>query len=427
MRGLYRRIFLNSPNIERSSYLWNALAGVVFAMQSAVMLIVISRTNGLDDSGVFSIAYAIGSLMSFIGEYGVRNYQVSDVNEENGFEDYFTSRLITCTAMILALVGYAVYGILFLEYTREKFLVILMIGAVKLVESFVDVLHGNFQQKGRLDVAAKADTLRISAGMIICMICLVITGDLLLSCIVWAAASLAGLCLTSFPAVPLFGRMGVRFRRDAMKRIFFGCFPLFVGSFLLLYVSNAPKYAIDSYMTDTDQACYNFIFMPVFVVSMMAKFIYNPVLTRMALAWDEGDIRQFRALVRRPLWIIGGLTLLAIAVALTIGCPVLGFMYNADLHVYRLELTVLMVGGGMLALVQFFAVVITVIRYQKYLSLGYVIAAVAAWLISGILVSGYGIRGASILYSAVMTLLALIFSLMLILSERSAIKKRREV
>ena len=70
-----KKFFINSDNIVRDSYLWNVLSASIYAMQSAIVLIVITHTVGLEDAGVFSIAYAIASLMYYIGEYGVRKYQ----------------------------------------------------------------------------------------------------------------------------------------------------------------------------------------------------------------------------------------------------------------------------------------------------------------------------------------------------------------
>ncbi len=422
----YKDLLLNSKDIERSSYIWNAAAGLLFAMQSAFMLIIITRTNGLDDAGVFSIAYAIAGLMSYIGEFGVRKYQVSDVHEQNCFSDYFTFRLFSCSAMILSCFGYAMYGVLLLDYSWNKFLVIMMIGVVKLVEGFVDVFHGRFQQKDRLDVAAKADSARICFGVIACTAALIITRDLLISCTVWAVSVIFGMCVTTLLVSPQFGRARAVFHLPALKRIFLECLPLFIGAFLLLYVGNAPKYAIDTCMTETDQACYNFIFMPVFVVGMLANFIFNPVLVRMSIEWDRGHFTTVRNMILKQIGVIAGLTALAVAVALTIGCPVLGLMYNADLSGLKAELCILMIGGGMLALVNFFTVVVTVIRKQKHLIVGYLLTAVCAWFTADIAVGRSGLTGASVLYTALMTLLSAVFAVILIICFRRAAAARKK-
>lgn len=64
----------------------------------------------------------------------------------------------------------------------------------------------------------------------------------------------------------------------------------------------------------------------------------------------------------------------------------------------------------MLALVNFFAVVVTVMRFQKHLITGYIVLAVAAWFMANRVVRTYGIRGATILYTILMAVLALIFA-----------------
>lgn len=414
-------IFLNTKDIEKSSYAWNSVSGLMFAMQSAVMLMAITRTNGLEDAGIFSIAYAIASLMSFIGEYGVRKYQVSDIKEKISFTDYHSHRVITCTAMLVTFVVYVGAGYLSGRYSRIKFWVIIFVCLIKLVEAYADVFYVRYQQSGRLDVAAKTNTFRIGISMIVCMISLAVTHDLLLSSIIWFAAAVITLCMSSIVVASEFGGIHFRINKESLVTLTRECFPLFLGSFLLLYVGNAPKYAIDAVLDDTAQACYNFIFMPVFVIGLLANFVFNPILVKLAHKWDRREMKVFTHIIVRQLGVIAAITMLAIAVALTIGCPVLGILYNADLHEYRICLTILMVGGGMLALVNFFTVVVTVVRGQNHLIIGYISVAVVAKLLSHYFVSTYGIIGATVLYTGLMTLLSLVFAAVLII----CVKRRK--
>lgn len=417
-----KNIFINTKDIEKSAYAWNTASGLMFAMQSAVMLIVITRTNGLEDAGVFSIAYAISSLMSFIGEYGVKKYQVSDIFEKIDFVDYHSHRVITCIMMLVISIAYVSAGYFSGQYTSNKFWVIVMVCLLKLVEAYADVFYGRYQQVRRLDVAAKTNTFRIAISMVACMISLVVTHNLLISTVVWFVVAFITMLLSSVLVINDFATFGFRINLPVLKRLTIECFPLFLGSFLLLYVGNAPKYAIDACMDDTSQACYNFIFMPVFVIGLLANFVFNPILVRLADRWAEGEVETFKQMVLRQIGVIAGITLLAISVALTIGCPVLGFLYNADLHSYKLCLTILMVGGGMLALVNFFTVVVTVVRGQKHLMIGYVATAVVAKLLSYYFVSHYGIMGATVLYTGLMTMLATVFAVVLII----CVKRRKQ-
>ncbi len=418
-----KEIFLNSKNIQKDSYLWNMIQSILFALQSAVLLMVINRTNGLEDAGVFSIAYAVASLIYYLGEFGVRKYQVTDVAETSSFSDYHTHRVASCLIALAASLIYALYGLAGGRYTTFKFEIVLLVCAIKVLEAYCDVYFSRFQQKGRLDAAAKASTYRIVLPMICCMISLMITHDLLVSMIVWLAVTVFAI-LTSFVLIaPEFGRVGLKFNRESFLRITRECLPLFAGNFLLLYVGNAPKYAIDAYLDDKAQACFNFIFMPVFAIGLLANFIFNPILVRLAEEWNEGNMKEFRRIVVRQMMVIGGITLLAITVALTIGCPVLGMIFGADLSGNRFSLTVLMLGGGMLALANFFVVVVTVVRGQKYLIAGYVLGALAAGLLSGYFVRNYGVPGASVFYTFLMTLISMSFAVVFIL----CVKKRNRV
>ena len=65
-------------------------------------------------------------------------------------------------------------------------------------------------------------------------------------------------------------------------------FPLFLSLFLNMYLSNAPKYAIDAHLTEEIQAMYNIIFMPAFVVQLVVHFIFNLILTSYAEIGRKG-------------------------------------------------------------------------------------------------------------------------------------------
>lgn len=421
---LLKNLFVNTKDITKSSYIWNMVSALVYAGQSAIALMIITRTNGLDGAGVFSIAYAIASLLYFIGEYGARKYQVSDVNEELPFVAYHTHRVITCVIMLIASIIYSAYGWLVLDYSFNKLYIIMMICILKAIEAYQEVYSARFQQVGRLDVGSKTNLFRTVVSMAVSMMVLVITHNMVLSITIWTVVALISFIGSSVLCAPDFCRIEFKFNWEQFKKISIDCLPLFLGCFLLLYVGNAPKYAIDACMSDADQACYNFIFMPVFAVGLFANFVFNPILVELAKKWDVDDIKTFTKMVMRQILVIIGITTLAILVALTIGCPILGFLYNADLSVYKTELVILMIGGGMLALVNFFNVVITVARHQKFLMIGYAVSSICAAIFANQVVSSWGLTGATVLYVALMTILAFSFGTILLVIIK---KKRKEL
>ncbi|MBQ1489903.1 MAG: oligosaccharide flippase family protein [Eubacterium sp.] len=413
-----RNILGKTNNVTRSSYLWNSINAVLNAAQSTVILMVIMRTGGLRDSGVFSIAYAVATLLMFVGQYGLRRFQSSDIDEKYSFGEYYGIRIITCIVMILASLAYCVYGSIFKAYGMEKFLVIMLVCLVKTVQAFSDVFHGRMQQMGRLDIATRSSSARYVAETGVFCLVMFVTNDLLAASIAYLAAAVIGFLLTTFNAAVDFCDFHPSFKGDKMKQLLIEGFPLFVSLFLNMYLCNAPKYAIDAYLTEEIQAIYNLIFMPAFVVQMVAHFIFNPILTSYAIVWNDRDIRKFTRLVLRQMLLVLGLTILGLAVAATIGIPVLSWLFNADLSGYTPDLCIVMLGGGMLAYATFFNTVITIIRMHRTLLFTYGAAALAAFGLSGYFVVNYGMRGATVLFAVVMTILAVMLGIILFVKLR---------
>ena len=397
-------------NIKRSAYVWNAINAMFSAFQCPVVLMFITRISGMHDAGVFSIAFAVSNLLLYIGLYGLRRFQASDIDEEFKFADYNGMRFITCGAMIMASFAYCLYGSYFNNYSMTKAAIVFLVCILKLVQAYTDVIHGNMQQKGRLDVAAKCSAVRYVLEVIAIIVTLFITGDLLMSCAVSAVVSVTVMMLTSVAAGRKYCDTFIpRFGRSEIKTLMIDGFLLFASLFLNMYISNAPKYAIDTYLTEEIQAVYNLIFMPAFMVMLLSNFIFNPIIKSYAELWLSDDPEQHRELKRRirsQLLVVLGLTILGLAVAATIGLPMLGLIFGTDLSEYKKELCIVMIGGGALAYAQYFSTVITIIREQKSMIICYGIAAAAAYGLSGILVKTYGIVGAAIMYAVIMVVLA---------------------
>lgn len=416
-----KEFLLNGEYIERDSYIWNMSGSILMAFQSVIMLMVLTRVLGLKAAGIFTIACADANLFLTIGKYGMRNYQVSDVREQFSFGEYWVSRVITSVAMAVVSFGYVLYAWYMNGYTIEKSLVIAWMCIFKVIDAVEDIYHGHYQRENRLDVAGKALTLRMILTICSFGFCLVMLRNLLISLIITTVIS--GLLFTLFTvcASEMFPLEKEKTDRGKIRSLLKGCTPLFISSFFAFYIGNAPKYAIDAALTDELQACYGFIAMPVFVIGLLNGFIFNPMLHKMSILWNEGKTKEF---VRRILCQIGIITLIT-AVCMTgayfAGIPVLSWIYNTNLSPYKSELLILLLGGGFLGLAGFLNIINTIIRKQKSLMWGYTAIALAAYLFSENVVAKYEMFGAAMLYMALMSILCLVFAGILVIG----IKRRR--
>jgi len=411
----------SQETLKRASYVWNTMAGIVLAFQSVVMLFVLMRVCDLETAGIFTIAYANAMLFLNMGEYGMRNYQVSDVEPRFGFKDYLVSRGITTVAMVLCAGIWIAWSAVADGYSVEKTLVLILMCLFKVVDSIEDIFYGNFQQHERLDLAGKLLTFRLGSTLVMFSLAAVASRSLVIAMMfstVYTTAFLVIALCWAYRRYRLPAGWGA-FSRKSVVDLLVSCLPLFLAAFLIYYIGNAPKYAINTLMTDSDQALYGFIAMPVFVVSLFASFIYTPMIAPVSLLWIEGDSAGVvRAFSKQVVW-IGAITGLSVLGAWLVGVPVLDWLYNTDLSSYRIELCVLVAGGGFLALATLFMIGVTVIRLQKRLIIGYLAVALIALLSSNPVVGTWGIAGASWVYLVFMVLLALWFAVVFLSGVRS--------
>ena len=387
---------------DAGNFLWNAVGGVLNAGQSVFLLIVITRVCGLEAAGIFSIAFATGNLFLYLGNYGVRNYQVSDLSEKYSFHDYLRHRLCTVLLMLAAAAVYTAWSAKTGNYSHYKTAGVLAMCACKAVDCLEEVFEGRYQQKGRLDRSGKLVTFRllVSIGGMIAV--LLVTRDLLTA--VWwgvfLAAAASALIIWRYRETAAFERTAFSF--SGIVGLMRECFPVCAANFLSFYLINEPKYAIDTAMDETAQACYNFIAMPVFVIQLLNMFLYQPMLIRMTASWENGRRKEFLGYFGR---ICGALALISapiLLVAWILGIPVLSWLYATDLSALRTELLLIMTGGIFLAFNGFYCAVLTIMRKQKEIPLTYLAGAVLSLAATPAMVRENGIIGAVLSFVLVM-------------------------
>lgn len=389
-----------------SVYIWNSAAGLLNAGEAVILSMIVTRTNGLADAGVLTLAFAVGNLMMTIGKFGVRSYQATDAEEKFSFSDYFLARVATLFLMAAASIGNAVYGVLQKGYSWEKAAVILAVCFIYMVEAIEDVFWGLYQQKQALDAGAKLFIIRWCVILVICIFILAVWHHLTLAVCISAAASLVVFCLANAFVFRRFMQKIGTFRIANTIQILRQCFPLFLASFFRNYTANAPKYAIDRYLTQEVQACYGFIAMPVFVVELLNGFVYQPSLVQMAVEWKERKRKAFRKRVKRQCLILAVITILCLAGVYLCGIPVLSFLYGTDLGAYQMQLVLLLLAGGMLAYTGYFSVLLTIFRRQHTVMYGYAGISMLSFVCFNSAVKQFGVSGAVWCYLCLMTLLA---------------------
>ena len=396
------------------------------AFQSVVLLMILTRTVGLVVSGIFTIAYASANLFLNVGKYGMRNYQVSDLKYEYSFKTYRASRLITSGAMILFSLIYVLIASHANGYTFEKSLIIMIMCLFKVPDAYEDVFYAEYQRRGRLDVGAKAMTLRLGTTTVLFAVTVIINHNLLISLsisTVFTYILLIYLLIATreIASVPM-SDSETDSDSSACKSIWpllYSSFPVFASIFMQFYIINSPKYAIDAQLSDDLQAIYGFIAMPVFVIGLLNNFIFTPLIYPLSMKWKESKIKEFNHIIIRQTGIIVAITLVCLSGAYLIGIPVLSILYNTDLGGYKAELLLILVGGGFLATSGIYMTVLTIMRRQTAQMIVYAVVSLVALFASSPVVRRFGIAGAVYMYDGLMAILSVIFIVMIIIFVRN--------
>lgn len=404
--------------IYRKNVIWNAIAGLINALEAVIVISVVSRVNSLNDAGVLTIAFSLANLYMTIGKFGMRNYQVAHDGEDFQFNTFFNSRIITVGIMILVVIIDVVYNFVTFQYTIQKALVVFFVCMWYAVEAFEDVFIGKFQSLGRLDIGSRIFSIRWSFTIITFVISDFIWRDIvtasvlaLFVSIILGALLIIDTCLKNLKVKRIKGQkgLGALFRESTV---------LCIAAFLYFYTTNIPKYAINSFLGDEVQAIYGYISMPVFVVALLNSFIYQPQLTAYVLEWRENKTKQFVSRVFRQLFMISLIILICILGAYIVGIPILSVLYNEDLSNYKFYLLLLILGGGFLALGGYMETILVITNQQNKGTIGYLITAITGYVLVNLLVSKYHLLGAVCGYTITMFLMSLIFCFFLILTIR---------
>ena len=192
------------------------------------------------------------------------------------------------------------------------------------------------------------------------------------------------------------------------------CFPLFIGSFMIIYISNQPKYVLDMLSSAEIQVAFNIIVMPAFVINLLSMFAFRPFLTQIAFMWEADNLKNFRKISIKLYGFILLCTLACVLAGWFLGVQVLSLIYNVDLLKYRIELGIILFGGGMNAIAVLSYNILASIRQQRYVLPIYVVAFVVSLGISKPLIGWRAMAGASLSYLLPISLIAILLVLCII-------------
>ncbi|MDR1357868.1 MAG: lipopolysaccharide biosynthesis protein [Coriobacteriales bacterium] len=398
----------------KRDYVWNTVGLAVWGLVFPLLTVVVTQVVGVEQAGMFSMAFVVGLLLMFVANYGVRTFQVSDLDEQHSFADYQLNRFATCVIMLAVGMAYcAIRG-----YSEEMFTVSMGVYVYKMVDGLADVYEGRLQQVGKLYLAGISLALRSALVVIVFSLCLLITRNLAVSCVAIAVVAAVSFFIVTLPLALLESPESRRVSLACVRDLFIQCFPLFLALFMFNLIDSMPKFAMEGVLSYDNQLYFNALYFPAQAILLAVQFIYRPQLVRMASLWADKDNRgKFDLMILIIIASCIALTVMMILLMDWIGIPILGFLYGIDFEEFRGLVVIMLIAGGVTAGIDFLYQAITVLRKQRAVLKLYFITFAFSLFIPVLLVQYADLAGVVLSYLIIMSIL-----FVLLLSEYLSIR-----
>ena len=286
----------------RKNFIWNILGTGLNAFNSLFFMIAVTRINGVDNAGIFTIAFSTACIIYVVGVYAGRIYQVTEPDKSITDKEYIINRIITTILMIILVILFSVIR----GYNIFKSTIFLLLTTYKALEAFSDVIYGILQKNEKLDIAGKSLFFKSLISVIVFVVTDLSTKNMIVSIISIILVSLLILIFYDLKNGFKFIDLKLPVKKENILKIFKAGFFTFAISFLGLYLLNVPKYAIDSYLENNYQTIFGIIVMPATVIGLVAQFLIHPYLNKIVTLYEEKNLKKLNKLaIKLIVYIIG--------------------------------------------------------------------------------------------------------------------------
>ena len=346
---------------QKKDYIWNSIGSFLQSAISPILLIVITRLNGVGDSGLFSFAMSLSVVFWAISLWGGRTYQVSDVKKEFSSGDYIVVRFISSLIVAVFSISFCILS----GYDLIKTELIMVLVSFKILESIADSMYGVLQIHNNLYIVGISLTIKSVFGFIIFAIV-----DILTKNIVYGALSifLVNIVVVIFYDIPWMKHVesvGLT-KKNIMQagKIMKKTAEVFVVVFLTMFSLNIPRYFLDKYHYD-QIGYFGIMAMPITLLTLFISFVLQPNVVNLSELLKKKKIKEFTKIVSKIDFITFTLGILFVVSSYLIGVWALNTVFGIDINNFSIDLTIMVIGAVANAFVSIYVNLLIILRRFK--------------------------------------------------------------
>jgi len=318
------------PLTLRVNFLWTLAGGVIYAACQWGILVALAKLGTPRMVGEFALALAVTAPILIGAGLSLRSVQATDALGEYEFRDYFSLRLLTTAAAVLAVAGV----VWFSGYGTHAATVILIVGIAKGFESISDIVHGLWQQHERMDLIAGSLMLKGVFSLVVVALAVYFTGDLRVGAcglmFVWALILLSYDARWAANVSSLTRPLRLRWRPRALGALAWLALPAGVVMALVSFNINVPRYFIEYHLGTGQLGIFAAMAYPMVAGGTVIGALGQSATPRLSQYYASGERRAFLSLLLKLVSLASAVGLASVLVIALVGRPILLLLYRPE-------------------------------------------------------------------------------------------------
>jgi len=383
---------------------WCLSGYVIYMLCQWAILVALTRWGSpdLSDVALFAMALAITTPIVLFSNLGLRRVYATDAKASFRFPDYFKLRMVTNVAALAMIAGVVCTR----GFRAEIVWATLVMGAARMIESTSDILHGYFQERGRIEIGARGTMMKGILSLAGFLAAFFATGNVLLSIAGMGAGWAAVLVFYEWP-------WALRFRRGSSAEaspvppnnrdpsrswmhLANLALPLGIVALVTSLKGSIPVFVIESHLGVTALGLFVALIYFLNGSNRVVSALGEAAAARLAALYKAGNDREVVRLIARMLAAALAVSGLGLGIAVAAGDPLLEFFYGPRCAGLGWLLVAIMAAAcvaNLQTVLDYAMMSIRHFRIQPYL---YGVGALLLLILCAVLVPAKGLSGAAL-------------------------------
>ncbi len=380
--------------MKNSAY--NTIGTFFYFFCQWITTIIVARIAGFEASGVYAIAISFCNIFYFIANFGMRNFMLSDVENEFSFKEYASAQVLTigsaCVLMLVVLpfmnfeLQIVLSCIIFMCFKVGESITIYNFGVLQLQDKF-GILLFSFVLKGAFSVGAFALVLYVTQNIVLAILAMAISYFIV---VFFVDVKTIGF----FMAKPAINKKTAAILKT--------CLPLMLFSLILPYMNFITRYVVNTLFSTQTTGYYASVSVLTVVMTTLAGAIWQVLIPQYSKNYIGKQYGQTRKSILLVILGIFTVTLLGYLACVLVGDFVLSLLFGAEILPYSYLLIPTLFSASLLTLSAYFNIHFIVMRKNRLLLLVNFIPAVLCSILVYPLVVYVGMVGA--IYSMIISM-----------------------